>query len=355
MAREDNAAAKRSHALRNALIGAAVTLITAIGIKLVARRLRSRPDPEQGDVLSEPLGESGRHLECRDHVRLYAEELGTGPTIVLIHGWFCNTDMWHYQKKFLSDHFRMVCYDQRGHARSECPDGRGVSLAVMAEDLRLVLDEFARDEPVVLVGHSMGGFAALKYAEMYPEELGRRVRGVALVDTSNVPMRRTLAGGSVLHFIQKPVVEPLLRFVIEHPELSDRIKDIVLGTAPFLVATRYLGYGSGASLTQMEYITEMAGKTTMKGACQAGLGLLERDETISLDRLRDSGIPVMIWVGAKDRLTRPEVSEEMCRMIPGSELHVIPDTGHPSYMEEYRLFNRVLTEFADRAHAGGRK
>lgn len=343
---------KQHRLVRRALVALGLAAIPVVGIELVARYLRSRPDPERGDVLSESLGESSRTLGCPDGAKIHTEELGTGETLVLVHGWFCNTDMWHYQKKFLSSHFRMVCFDQRGHARSECPEDRDVSIEVLAGDLRLVLDEFADDRPVVLVGHSMGGVSILKYAEMFPEELGRRVKGVALVDTSNVPMDRTLAGGAVLRVIQKPIVEPIFRFAVKHPRFADRVKALVLGTAPFLVATRYLGYGSGASLTQMEYITEMAGKTTMSGACRSGLGLLEHGEEISMDALKRSGVPVLIWVGAKDRLTRPGVSEQMHRALPESEFHLVPDTGHPSYMEEYRMFNRVLTGFARRAFAG---
>jgi pimeloyl-ACP methyl ester carboxylesterase len=322
---------------------------------VLAERLRRRHDPERGESLSEPMGEQGRFITSFDGTRLYAEELGEGPTVVLVHGWFCNTDMWHYQKKLLRDRFRLVCFDQRGHHRSACPDSRPVSQEVLARDLKAVLDSFVPRGPVVLAGHSMGGISILKFAEMFPGELAARVAGVALIDTSHLPMDRTLAGGGALRFARKPVVEPAFRWAVEHPGFSDGVKRTVIGTSPFLVATRYLGYGSGASLTQMEYITEMAGKTTMKGACQAALGLLESEDAISLEPLRASGIPVLIWVGQKDKLTRPRASRLMAAALPGSELHVVPDTGHPSYMEEYRLFNEVLEAFCARAFGAGKE
>ena len=334
------------------MFGIGMAALVPATIKAAAARLRRRPDPEAGEVLSEPLGEKGHYVRSFDGTRIYTEEVGHGPTLILVHGWFCNTDMWHYQKKLLADRYRIVCFDQRGHRRSDSPDGMSFTLGDLARDLKAVLDEYTGSEPVVLVGHSMGGMSILKFLEMYPGELGDRVKGVALVDTSNVPMRETMMGGETLGGLQKPVVEPMFKWMADHSTFADGAKRVLVHTAPFLLATRYLGYGSGASLTQMEYIQEMAQKTSMKGACQAGLGLLDNDEATSLEGLRRSGVPVLIWVGEKDKLTRPEVSIRMKEQLPDAELRVVPDTGHPSYMEEYVEFNRELIELAGKAFPG---
>lgn len=339
------------HRGRRWMIGLGLAAFLPAATKAAATLLRRRPDPEAGEVLSEPLGEKGRYVKSADGTRIYTEEVGKGPTLVLVHGWFCNTDMWHYQKKLLSDRFRMVCFDQRGHRRSDCPDGLPFTLDELAEDLRAVLDAYASEEPVLLVGHSMGGMSILKFLELYPEEIGKRVKAVALVDTSNVPMRQTITGGEALGGLQKPVVEPAFKWMAEHPGFADGAKRVLVHTAPFLLATRYLGYGSGASLTQMEYIQEMAQKTSMKGACQAGLGLLCNEAPMSLGKLKDSCIPVLIWVGEKDKLTRPEVSIRMKEQLPDARLRVVPDTGHPSYMEEYADFNDELIDLASKAFA----
>jgi pimeloyl-ACP methyl ester carboxylesterase len=340
---------KRRHRARNWVMAlGAAALLPAI-TKAAEIRLRRMEDPEAGEVLSEPLGEKGHYGKSFDGVRIYTEELGAGPTLVLVHGWFCNTDMWHYQKKLLSDSYRLVCFDQRGHRRSECPECDAFSLETLARDLKAVMDDCVNDEGAVLIGHSMGGMSIIKYMEMFPEDIGARVKGVGLVDTTNVPMFETIMGGRALEPLQDKVVEPLIRWITHHPGFADGLKRSLVRTAPFLLATRYLGYGSGASLTQMVYIQEMAGKTTMKGACLAGLGLIENEKEMSLEPLRLSGIPVLIWVGEKDKLTLPEVSIRMKEKLPQADFHLVPDTGHPSYMEEYGLFNETVRELAGKA------
>lgn len=337
---------------RRLLVGLALAaLVPPLLVKAEAARLRRKHDPEAGEIVSESMGEKGRYLESFDGTRLYTEEVGRGPVIVLVHGWFCNTDMWHYQKKELSDRYRIVCFDLRGHRRSGDAGGQAFSLEDLARDLRCVLESYAPDEPVVLVGHSMGGATILRYLEMFDEEPGGRVSGVALVDTTHVPMSQCISGGGALHAIKKPVIQPAFRWVATHPGFADRVKGLMTGGSLFLVATRYIGFGSGASLTQMEYIGEMAEKTSVEGAFRAALGMLEQEEDINLDALKDSGIPVLIWVGEKDKLTRPVVSERMCMLLPCSELYVIADTGHPSYMEEHEMFNRVLDRLAAEAFA----
>ncbi len=338
---------------RKALIAlGAAALVPPAAVRGLAWRLRARPDPDSGEDLCAPVGEKSRYIESFDGSRLYTEEVGRGPAIVLSHGLFNGADMWHFQKKGLSDSYRLVCYDHRWHGRSDCPGGGVEALEALGRDLRAVLDACAPGEPVILAGHSMGGMAILKYCELFPGDLGSRVKGVALLDTAHVAMHEMMAGGAVLRRVQRPLVEPVFRFAVDHPGLSDGLKHAVIGTSLFLVAVRYLGFGGGASLAQMEGIGEIARRTSMEGASRACLALLGM-EGISLEGLRRSGVPVLVWVGEKDRLTAPRNSLRLRDELPGSELYVISDTGHPSFMEVHEQFNRVLAEFADGALSAG--
>jgi predicted alpha/beta-fold hydrolase len=103
----------------------------------------------------------GRPLTVRsfDRTRLHVEILGPddAPTVVLAHGYALSQHAWHYQRRALSERFRVVCYDQRGHAASAEALSGDYSMGALGRDLAAVLDATtAPDERVVLVGHSMG-------------------------------------------------------------------------------------------------------------------------------------------------------------------------------------------------------
>src|SRR5204862_2678772 len=109
-----------------------------------------------------------------------------GPTVVFCHGYALNLDCWHYQRLALRESgVRSVYWDQRGHGRS----GRGmpgpVAIDRLGQDLQAVLEATVpHGQPVVIVGHSMGGMAVLALADQRAAMFGDRVVGVELVSTS---------------------------------------------------------------------------------------------------------------------------------------------------------------------------
>lgn len=331
------------------LAGLGLALAPFAAARLYREVLERKPDPEGGEDICAPMGESAGYVESFDGSLSYTEELGTGPAIVLIPGWFNNTDSWHYQKKELSKRYRVISYDQRGQRYSAVEDNGPITLDSLARDLKAVLEARVPSGPVALCGHSMGGMAILKFAELFGGELRWRIKAVALIDTSCEHVSRHISGGGAVGVLREPVIAPVFRWIIRHPVLADRVKYVLTHTSLFLAATRAFGYGSSDSLVQLEYIGDMADQTSMKGASQAALGLLDNTCGIGLDALRDSRVPVLIWVGEKDRLTRPEASRRMAADLPDSELHIVRRAGHPSYMEAYREFNHVLDDFVTRA------
>jgi pimeloyl-ACP methyl ester carboxylesterase len=107
------------------------------------------------------------------------------PTVVLIHGWTCNTTFWAPVIKALragAPDLRVVAYDQRGHGGSEVPGRGGYGVPILVEDLTAVLDAVLPEgERAVLAGHSMGGMTILA-AGGDPAVLGR-VAGAVLCST----------------------------------------------------------------------------------------------------------------------------------------------------------------------------
>jgi pimeloyl-ACP methyl ester carboxylesterase len=112
-------------------------------------------------------------------VRLHYQRIGTGPDLVMIHGLTGNLAVWHLQiVSELSDHFRVLTYDLRGHGMSDCPP-TGYSPDDMATDLLALMDGLEIERPVI-AGHSYGADIALYLAAREPE----RVREVFAIEAA---------------------------------------------------------------------------------------------------------------------------------------------------------------------------
>lgn len=109
------------------------------------------------------------------HTAVWGPDDPASPTILAVHGVTASHKSWAYLAAALRD-VRIIAPDLRGRGRSnQLPGPYGMT--THAQDLAAVLEELA-DGPVVVVGHSMGGFASLVLADLFPE----RVRSLVLVD-----------------------------------------------------------------------------------------------------------------------------------------------------------------------------
>jgi len=120
----------------------------------------------------------------------YAVELHTlcwgrasDPLLVVLHGGGANAHWWDHIAPALSERFRVVALDFRGHGDSEYPEE--LVVGGFNDDLEGLLSQLG-NPGVVLVGHSMGGNVALDHATRHPE-----VRGLVLVDIARGASRRS--------------------------------------------------------------------------------------------------------------------------------------------------------------------
>ncbi len=140
----------------------------------------------------------GRAVEVRsrDGVRLHAEVFGRddGYPIVLAHGITCALRVWAHQIADLSQDYRVIAFDHRGHGRSAVPVRRGAySLDHLAADLDSVLEAtLDPGERAVIAGHSMGGIAITSWSERYAERVTERVDAVALINTTTGDLLRNV-------------------------------------------------------------------------------------------------------------------------------------------------------------------
>jgi pimeloyl-ACP methyl ester carboxylesterase len=133
-------------------------------------------------VLGDEPGTDPTHLDLlADGVRLHALRFGLPerPSVVFAHGGGLNAYAWEPICVGLAPTHHCVSLDLRGHGDSEWPPSPDYSVDAHACDLHHAIEALGLELPVV-VGHSLGGFAALRYAEAHANELA----GVVVVDTN---------------------------------------------------------------------------------------------------------------------------------------------------------------------------
>ncbi len=105
-------------------------------------------------------------IEKRINYQILGDD--TSPKLVFLHGIMGQGRNWSSIAKKFSKNFQCLVYDQRGHGQSWHPE-KGFQLGDYANDLSELLEHLGWDEPIYLVGHSMGGRVALYFADQHPE------------------------------------------------------------------------------------------------------------------------------------------------------------------------------------------
>jgi pimeloyl-ACP methyl ester carboxylesterase len=244
-----------------------------------------------------------------DGIELHSETAGSGPTIVFVHGWTCDTSSWRAQLPAFDDRYRVIALDLPGHGRSESPEQADFSMDLFAQAVEAVRAEAGADE-IVLVGHSMGVPVIKQYAIKYPD----RVAGLVAVD-GPLDLRSfgSAQGGGAAPAMTLEARENMIRgmFVDETPDaLREHILTMMLG----------------------------APAATANGAVAAMF-----DPSIrTADVVR---APVLAIVAGTAQLPDAEATKEI---VPNFEATRLSGTGHFLMMEKPEEFNRLLTAFLDR-------
>ena len=111
-------------------------------------------------------------------IDLFYTDEGTGTPVILLHGFLENLSMWHDLTPELSKKHRVICIDLLGHGNTACL-GYIHSMELMAEAVEAILKHLQIKQSV-LIGHSMGGYVALAYAENNP----KNVLGLCLMNST---------------------------------------------------------------------------------------------------------------------------------------------------------------------------
>lgn len=235
---------------------------------------------------------------------LHYEVKGEGNAVVLLHGYLENLRMWESIGNELSKMYHVVKIDLPGHGKSKTY-GKVHTMEFMAEKMKEVLDELKVEDPIV-IGHSMGGYVTLAFAELFPEKL----KGFILLNSTSLPD-------------SEEKKEQRLKAV----ETAERNFDaLVKMSIPTLFAEKRREFLK----EEMEFAKELARETPIEGVTAALLGMRERpDRTDVLLNFKGAKGLVM---GKYDQAVNPE---ELKKIIPeNSDILVTElEAAHMAHLE----------------------
>jgi pimeloyl-ACP methyl ester carboxylesterase len=326
-------------------VAAAGVLAAGAAVGVLAERAlirRSARVDDDDESLGSLRGEE-RELITADGTRLHVEvdepddPAAADLTVVFCHGYALTQDSWHYQRKDLRGSARLVFYDQRSHGRSTKAEFDTHHVDQLGSDLAAVIEAVVPEGPIVLVGHSMGGMSVMAYAEQHPNVIGSRVRGVALVATTAGGVRaNTLGMPGPLGRLVQSWAPPIAEFLAEREHLVEGWSDSDLG----LLLTRVYSFGSPASDQAGRFVARMLAGTSLEVVADFLPALHEHDKHDVLPIFQNAEL--LVIVGASDRLTPPELSEEIVAAVPGAEFAVLGDSGHMVMLERPTEVSELL-------------
>lgn len=240
-----------------------------------------------------------------DTVTLEYSEAGKGTPVVLLHGFPLCAAIWHEQQRRLSDRYRVITPDLRGHGRSPVPSGV-YEMDLLARDVLALLDSLDISKAVIM-GHSMGGYVTLAACKHAPERflaLGL-IASQAGADTEEGRQGRYKMADKVAAEGSKVVVEAMI------PKLfaADLPAD-----APII-----------------EQVRQMILSTQPAGIIGSLKGMALRPDSGPL--LANLNIPVLLLAGDKDQIIPPEKAKAIASAIRTATLTTLANAGHMPMLE----------------------
>jgi len=249
-------------------------------------------------------------------MELAYEERGSGPVLLFIHGFPFDRTMWIAQLAGLAKIRTAVAVDLRGHGLSDVMTGGDFSMDLFADDVAKTLDAIGA-EKADIAGLSMGGYVLFSFWRRHPE----RARSLIFIDTKaeadadEAKAGREKTAETAASQGMQPIYETLASKVVGSSpsvEVQDKLKEMMLGTAPEVAAADALAM---------------------------------RDRADSTADVPNITVPVLWLHGEEDALMPIEGARSSAAKVPGAKFVSIPKGGHVSPMENPEAVDAAIQEF----------
>ena len=242
----------------------------------------------------------------RDGVNIYYEDHGSGPAVLLSHGYSATTRMWDGQVEALEGSYRVITWDMRGHGQSDSPDDpKAYSEQATVDDMAAILKHLGI-ENAVIGGLSLGGYMSLAFNVAHPD----MVRALMLFDTGPG---------------------------YKNPVGREGWNETARKRAEIFEAKGLDALGNSAEV-------RVAQHRSAQGLAHAARGMLAQFDSRIIESLPEIKVPTLVLVGDRDT---PFLggTDYMANKIPNSMRVVITDAGHASNIDQPEAFNEAVKSF----------
>jgi proline iminopeptidase len=269
-------------------------------------------------------------LALPDGYNLNVEEVGSGFPLIVLHGGpGLDHSMFRPYLDALGDEYRVLYVDERGQGRSQRVDPATLSLEVFARDVDLLAETLDLDR-FALLGHSFGAIIAAFHAT----ELGTATAYVISAggDSSDALDADVQASLDALGGGGKAIADSWE--AEKTVETDAQLKQLIRDQLPF----HFHGQPPPGYLEDT-----VASPEVLRYFANIGYGAFDYRP-----KLQDVDKPTLVIVGEHDRTTTPRAARVLHEGIKGSELHVVRDAGHMSFVEQPDDYLTVVRDFLAR-------
>ena len=233
--------------------------------------------------------------------------MGSGTPVVLAHGYAVDMHCWNLvADELVARGYQVIAFDQRGHGRSTIGTN-GLGSRQMVDDYLAVLREYDVSNGV-LVGHSMGGFIAIRALIEQSEAMASHLRGCLLM--------ATFAGDVNRKNLQNKIQIPMIKSGVMSKLINNRF--VAMNVAKTLL-------GDVKDLGMMNAFVDAFRKSDLKSLVPILTAFVVEDRYAQLDKV---SLPCTIIVGTSDKTTPPFHTDDLHAGIKNSKLVRVPTKGH---------------------------
>lgn len=255
------------------------------------------------------------------------QESGSGSPVILVHGLAASLYDWEsLMPELASSNYHGYALDLLGHGDSPKPETRSYKLKWVLWHFENWIQSLDLSEPPVLIGHSLGGYIALRYTLRHIKD----VRGIVLASP----------------FFNLRQLPPILRRTYRHPTLNALVMER-LPRWVFQVAVDFtsqamgrIGQGTFDLPPEIRFQTALDYKRTHPGAFN--IPNTVRDLASELHRIQQ---PVLVIWGERDLTLNPAMFPDLVEALPAARGIPFPFSGHVLHQSHPKQFNKLVLDF----------